>query len=225
MHLILWDIDGTLLHSAGAGRAAMKSAMLAVFGVTGELDMHKFGGKTDWFTLVELLGAHGYSAEDVRETLPVYEQIFGQHLEAIISSYAVKAYPGAHEVVASMRAREDMALGIVTGNVATTAPIKLRAAGFDPAWFPVGAFGSEALHRDDLPSLAIERAQQHYDRFFPAERVLVIGDTPMDIACARAAGARVAAVATGFSPREELAAAKPDYLLDDLTTFWDVVEF
>lgn len=201
----------------------MKPAMLEIFGTVGALDTHKFGGKTDFYTLLELLKDAGWHEQTVRDILPQYAQVFGAHLEALINDFTVFAYPYAQEIVAAMRARDDLALGIVTGNVDTTAPIKLRAAGFDPAWFPIGAYGGEAIDRNDLPALAIARAMAHYQQSFTPEQVLIIGDTPADIACARAVGAQVAAVATGFASKDELAAHQPDYLLDDLTAFWDVI--
>jgi phosphoglycolate phosphatase-like HAD superfamily hydrolase len=121
-------------------------------------------------------------------------------------------------LVGTLRDRE-LPLGIVTGNVASTAPVKLRAAGYDPDWFPVGAFGSEALDRNELPTLALERAIRHFEIDVAPEQVVVVGDTPMDIACARALGAVAVAVCTGFSKRADLEGAQPDYLLDDLTAF------
>ena len=114
-------------------------------------------------------------------------------------------------------------MGILTGNVSTTAPIKLRAAGYDPDWFPVGAYGSERMERDDLPALAVERAEKIIGRRIAPEQVVIIGDTPADVSCARALGAVAVAVLTGFSSRDELAATQPDYLLDDLSQFFGAV--
>lgn len=223
MRLILFDIDGTLLLTGGAGRESTRLAMEEVFGTCGALAAHKFGGKTDWQTLVELLRDAGYRYADVERMMPTYERIVGQHLAAVIDGYDAQAMPGALELVEALRQRDDVALGIVTGNVASTAPIKLRAAGFDSAWFPVGAFGSESLERDNLPALAVARAAEHYRYPFKADEVIVVGDTPADIACARAFGAVAVAVETGFCTPEEIAAAKPDYHLRDLTEFGQVL--
>jgi phosphoglycolate phosphatase len=222
-HLILFDIDGTLLWTRGSGRAATKAAMMDVFGTCGALDSHNFGGKTDWLTLAELLS--DYSADDIGKHMPAYEQAMAHHLTKIITEYTTEPCPGALDVVHALRKREDVLIGIVTGNVAMTAPIKLRTAGFDPAWFPVGAYGSEAMDRDHLPAIAIERAAKHVGKPISPEQVTVIGDTPADISCARAAGARAVAVMTGFSKQEELIAAKPDILLDDLTSLLDALGY
>jgi phosphoglycolate phosphatase-like HAD superfamily hydrolase len=222
VELILFDIDGTLLWPRGAGRACSREAMLEVFGTCGRIDSHDFGGKTDWFTLTELLREEGFNADDVARAIPAYEQAMERHMQRIIGDYPVEACPGSVELVQTLRQR-GIGLGLVTGNVSTTAPIKLRAAGFDPAWFPVGAYGSESADRNHLPAIALERAIRHFSRSIEPAQVMVIGDTVADIECARALGAAAVAVLTGFCPQEELEAARPDYLLKDLTVFFDKI--
>lgn len=217
--LILFDVDCTLLQARGAGREATRLAMQEVFGTTSRLDTHAFDGKTDWQTLVELLEEHDYDEVRIGDVMHHYEEAMGRHMAAVIGRYAVEACAGALELVARLRRQPDTMLGVVTGNVSTVAPVKLRAAGFDPDWFPVGAFGNEAANRDDLPPLALARAVAHYQRDIKPEQVIIVGDTAQDIACARALGAVAVAVATGPSPVDTLAAAQPDYLLVDLTTF------
>jgi len=219
MKLILFDIDGTLVITQGAGREATRNAMTEVFGTYGALVGHKFGGKTDWLTLHELLPAAGVSHEEIERRMEAYNVAMGLHLDAIIDQYEVKACPGSLELVEALSRRDDVGLGIVTGNVSSTAPIKLRAAGFDPSLFPVGAYGHEAMDRDHLPALAVARAAEHYRYPFTPAEVIVVGDTLADIACARALGAVAVAVATGFEKVEDLQAAKPDYFLNDLTEF------
>jgi len=215
MRLILFDIDGTLVWTRGAGREATRRAMIEVFGTCGALDGHKFGGKTDWQTLIELLAEIG----EIEPHMPAYNAAMERQLTAIIDQYDVQPCPGALDLIEALRQREDVALGLVTGNVSGTAPIKLRAAGFDPTWFPVGAYGSEALERDKLPALALARACEHYRCPFTPQQVIVVGDTPADVSSARALGALAVAVQTGFTTADELAAARPDYLLRDLTEF------
>lgn len=217
--LILFDIDCTLLLARGAGREATQLAMQDIFGTSSRIDQHYFGGKTDWQTLVELLEEEGYDAARIGEVMQHYEVAVGQRMAEVIGRYPVHACTGALELVARLRQAPNIMLGVVTGNVSTVAPIKLRAAGFDPAWFPIGAYGNEAVDRDHLPPLALARAIAHYGREITPEQVIVIGDTPSDIACARALGAVAVAVATGPCQVEELTAARPDYLLVDLTTF------
>lgn len=224
LELILFDIDGTLLWPKGAGRESTRRAMLEVFGTDAGLDGHHFGGKTDWYTLHELLSERGYTEDRIGQMMPVYEQAIARHLLEIISGFPVQACPGALELVADLQ-RRGLLLGVLTGNVSTTAPVKLRAAGFDPTWFPIGAYGSEAADRNLLPFLALERARRHLCRPVTPEQVVIVGDTPADVACARALGAVAVAVLTGFSTREDLTAAAPDYLLDTLTQFIGTVPF
>ena len=211
--LILFDIDGTLLMGNGIGREATRRAMLDMFGTDGRLQTHHFGGKTDWYTLTEILDV---PEADIAQGMTHYEQILARHMADLIIDFPITVLPGALEAVTHLRQRDDVILGIVTGNVSSTAPIKLQAAGFDPAWFPVGAFGSEALHRNDLPPLALARAVEHARCTIEVDCVTIIGDTVADIECARALGARAVAVTTGFSQRGALVDAKPDFLLDSL---------
>lgn len=195
---------------------------MEVFGTCGALEKHDFGGKTDWFTLTELLREEGFSAEEVERAIPAYVQAMERHMGRLIGGFAVEACPGAHALVDELRQR-DILLGLVTGNVQTTAPIKLRAAGFDPTWFVAGAYGNESTDRNNLPALALDRVIQHTKRNITPEQVVVIGDTVADIECARALGATAVAVLTGYCPPDELVAARPDYLLADLTTFVDAM--
>jgi phosphoglycolate phosphatase-like HAD superfamily hydrolase len=198
--------------------------MTDVFGTYGALVGHKFGGKTDWLTLHELLPAAGIAHEEIERRMHDYNVAMGVHLDAIIGQYEVTACPGSLELVEALSKRNDIGLGLVTGNVSSTAPIKLRAAGFDPDIFPVGAYGHEAMERDNLPGFAMARASEHYRYPFTPQDVIVVGDTLADIACARALGAVAVAVATGFEKVEDLQAAKPDYFLRDLTEFGQVLE-
>jgi phosphoglycolate phosphatase-like HAD superfamily hydrolase len=220
IHLILFDIDGTLLWPQGAGRESTRAAMREVFGGEGGLDNHHFGGKTDWFTLTELLRESGYTAQEIGRRMPEYEQAIARHLAGMIGDFPIAPCPGALDLTRQLVAHNSLLLGIITGNVSTTAPLKLRAAGFDPAWFAVGAYGSESTDRNDLPFLALERAERLRGHPIAAQSVIVVGDTPADVACARAVGAVAVAVGTGFSNRESLEATRPDYLLDDLTAFF-----
>jgi phosphoglycolate phosphatase len=222
--LILFDIDGTLLWPRGVGRDATHGAMLEVFGTCGNLEAHRFGGKTDWTTLVELLGDDGYTEESIGRWMPRYEKAAAHHTQKIIGDYPVEACPGAIELVHYIHKHAQLMQGIVTGNVSTTSPLKLQAAGFNPDWFPIGAYGSEALDRNDLPQMALERAITHFNQPITPQQVVVIGDTPADIACARALGAVAIAVKTGFATDEALHTAEPDHFLNDLTELYPLLQ-
>ncbi len=215
--LILLDIDGTLLHADGAGRAAMESSLRLVFGEVGaraDIDSHSFGGKPDSQTLRELLLPLGITSTTIDAHLPQFTATLAQEMARIIPGRQVCALPGVLERLTQWRARSDVLLGLLTGNTHASAPVKLRAARIDPAWFPIGAYGDEAPQRDRLAQLALKRASEWRGQEFARERVFVIGDTPADIACARAIQARAIAITTGYSPREDLVAAAPDQLVD-----------
>lgn len=220
---ILWDIDGTLLTGRGLGRESTRRAMLDVFGVTGDLENHHFGGKTDFQTLLLLLEPHGYTYADVASHMERFAQSISSHMAQLAPQFDVVSISGAPELLDALTQRNGLLHGIVTGNVAPSAPVKLAAAGYDPALFTFGAYGHESPNRNDLPPRAIARASALAGRAIDPARVLVIGDTRLDILAARAAGAQVCAVTTGSDTRAALAAEEPDYLLDSLTQFLDAV--
>jgi len=222
--LILFDIDGTLVITKGAGRESTRRTMVELVGDDcGALD-HPFGGKTDWQILTELMAKRGIAAEEASRQVARYASSMERHLSAIIADYPVLICAGARESVDWLRERGEPLIGVLTGNVQPTAPLKLRAGGFDPAWFKVGAFGSEAHSRDDLPPLAMARAEAVLGYRLDPRRVMVVGDTPADVQCAKANGCVAVAVMTGFSTREELQRSAPDYLLDDLHGLRDLID-
>lgn len=215
-YLVLFDIDGTLLNSGGCGRAATELALADVFGTTGSLDHVNFAGKTDWQILRESLGPAGLSVEMIDARLHDHGSAVAQRLAAIVGEFPVVACPGAHAVVDALRAQPQVVLGLVTGNMETLAPIKLRAAGFDPADFAVGAFGSEGWERAMLPPLALERAVAYAQTTFHPDHTVIIGDTPGDIACAASIGARTIAVGTGPYTAEQLRRYEPDVAFESM---------
>ncbi|MCY3832857.1 MAG: haloacid dehalogenase-like hydrolase [Chloroflexi bacterium] len=224
LKLVLFDIDGTLLISRGIGREAKRRAMLECFGRTGDLDNHVFGGKTDWGIAAELLAPYGITSAEVGRAMPGYEALMARHMREIRGDYRADALPQALELVCALRDREDALVGLVTGNTGKTAAIKLEMAGFDPEWFAVGAFGHESAERAHLTRLALARAQEIAGRAFKAADVIVIGDTPADIEAARAIDAVAVAVCTGYVSREELSCSDPDFLLADLSAFFELIQ-
>lgn len=217
--LILFDIDCTLLWTRGAGREAMRYAMLEIYGTNAGIDQHTFGGKTDWQCLSELLTPQGFTPQQIEARMAEYDVAMGRHLATVIRDFEVTACPAALELVDELHHRPDTHLALVTGNCRSSAPVKLQAVGINPALFPVGAYGSEALERDHLPPLAVARAIDHYRQQYAPQQVIVVGDTPADVQCARAIGAVAVAVRTGFCQPGELETSAPDVILDDLTTF------
>ncbi len=212
--LVLLDIDGTLVYSRGCGRAATELAMHEVFGTIGALGEHQFRGKTDWGTMLELLVPIGLAREHIEATMPIYNEALGRHFAAIVDQYPIDACPGGLELVAALHKREDVLLGILTGNVEAVAPLKLKAAGYDPAHFVIGTYGSEAHDRALLPPIALKRAEALHGA--PLERTVIIGDTPDDIICARSINARCIAVTSGSFTRALLESYQPALVLDSL---------
>ncbi len=201
--LVLFDIDGTLLWTDGAGRSAIRGALLAEMGLTGPIDRFRFDGKTDPQIVTELLVAAGHpepaAARCVDQVCRRYAGLLSAELRK--RSGSIRLFPGVPELLNGIDARSGALLGLLTGNIADGARLKLEAAGLDPARFRVGAYGSDAPNRDALPRIAMDRAARLVNGRFEGEDVVIIGDTPADMTCGRNVGARAIGVATGsFAP-------------------------
>lgn len=219
-HRLVWlfDIDGTLLLTRGAGRDALVLGIRDRFGVHDPLDDFPFGGRTDPLILGDVarklgLPISGATGARGAEAAELWEDVYA-HMRRLMAPPRGGLLPGVVGVLDAVAAEPAWVSALLTGNMTEMARIKLTAFGIYDR-FAFGAFGEEADDRDALACLAVTRAAERYG--VPAGRCLVVGDTEHDIACARAAGARVAAVATGGVTRAALAACKPDLLLDDLT--------
>lgn len=217
MNLLLFDIDSTLIHPNGAGKAALIWALERVFGTAGPINHYNMGGKTDPLIITDLMTAAGFAPADIAARLPL---VFKATVEAGRQQFPqanICPCPGVLPLLAALGQEPDVLLGLVTGNTHEVAPLKLEAAGIDPAQFPIGAYGSDHADRNLLPRLALERAMAYTGRNTPPTRIVVIGDTPADILCARASQAVAVAVATGTYSWEALAEHRPDHLLPSLT--------
>lgn len=217
MRLVLFDVDGTLLTARGAGRLAVGRALSAVYGATGPIERYDFRGKTDPQIVFDLMRAAGREPEDIRGSLDRFYDTYVAELETLLADGTrVQVMPGVSELVPALATRDDVLVGLLTGNIERGAHVKLRSTALLPR-FAVGAYGSDDADRRRLPSIACARARALTGRRFPFESVTLVGDTPLDIDCARACGARVVAVATGLHAAEELSACAPDLLFDDFT--------
>jgi phosphoglycolate phosphatase len=217
--LVLFDIDGTLLKSNRAGRTAVNRALYELFQDDVPTDGVTFAGNTDWQILSDSLAPLGYTPAEIADVLPAFAAAIARHLAVVVDDHHVRALPGALELVAALADNPWARLGIVTGNAGPSAPVKLRAAGFDPQDFPVGAYGHEAMDRSLLPPLALQRAVEYWRVSFAPEQIVVVGDTPNDVICTRSVGGRALAVLTGWSDRAALEAEAPYAILDDLTDY------
>lgn len=223
--LVLFDVDGTLVRVDGAGREAFRTALQEVYGETGDVDGFDFAGRTDPAIargLLEPLGrADGWVDASLSRLWSVYVGCLEEELRRRRDRLVV--LPGVPELLARLRSDPRFLCGLLTGNVEAGAWTKLRACGLAEA-FDFGAFGSDAERRDDLPAVAMRRAAERHGRRFRPEEVVVIGDTPADIRCARAGGVRAVAVATGPYSADELNRHDPDAVLPDLTDARAVID-
>jgi phosphoglycolate phosphatase-like HAD superfamily hydrolase len=215
VRLFLFDVDGTLVTVRGAGRRALERAMVRVYGCPVSSEGHDFRGRTDLSIALDILGAAGLSEAAIRDRLDACFAVYAEELDAIIGEgAAVQVMPGVAELVRALSARDDAVVGLLTGNVEAGARIKLRRTGLWPL-FRVGAFGDDDADRRRLPAIACERARALVGREFAYPEVTIIGDTPLDVDCARASGAVAVAVATGFHAGDELEACAPDLFFKD----------
>jgi phosphoglycolate phosphatase-like HAD superfamily hydrolase len=219
VRLVLFDIDGTLVLTKGAGRRALGAALLRVYGTAGLIDGYDVRGKTDPRIVADLMGAAGLAPEAIHAGLGDCFECYARGLvEEIGDGQCVTLLPGVADLVRRLDATEGVVLGLLTGNIEEGARIKLASTGLWP-YFRTGAFGSDDGDRRRLPALAARRAHALTGHAFRPEDVLVIGDTPLDIECARAFGAVAVAVATGFHPYAELEAEKPDLVFESFAEF------
>ena len=207
--LVLFDIDGTLLLSAGAGRRAIHSALAEYLPSTTPLETIRFDGKTDPQIVMELLTAAGdpepREARKVAAVLEVYLRHLERELE--LHGHRSRVMPGIPALIDALEAESQVMLGLLTGNLAIGARLKLKAAGFDPDRFRIGAYGSDHAERSALPPIAARRAEPWFGRTPSGADVVIIGDTPADVQCGTCIGARAVAVATGGYGVSELQAA------------------
>lgn len=207
MLLVLWDIDGTLVDTAGHGRFAFEEAFRAVVGR--EPVPVDYAGRTDHQIALTMLDGE-------RDHLPRVLEELAAALEARREAVRLEghAYPGVSAVLEALDARDDVVQSLLTGNIESNAALKVSAFGLE-RWLDieVGAYGSDPHERrSDLVAVARERAAAKYGE--PTGAVLV-GDTPLDVQAAHEAGARAVAVMTGFADREGLLESGPEALLDD----------
>lgn len=215
VRLVLFDIDGTLIHSGGAGVRAFGHAFQRVFGVERPTEGVRFAGRTDSSLLRELFTRHAID-HTADHAARFFEAYLG-HLEEFLAGSDGGPCQGVESFIGELRALPAAPrFGLLTGNVRRGAELKLRRFRL---WeqFEFGAFGDDHEDRNQLAAIAQRRGTEHLGTPLSGEEILVIGDTPRDIECARAIGARCLAVATGGDPIEELAPHRADWTVRNLT--------
>jgi phosphoglycolate phosphatase len=220
--LILFDIDGTLVLTGGAGGRAMSRAFEELFGVADGLRGVQMAGRTDPWILAEAAVAHGIPPDS--QQLTRFREVYLRHLAAELDKPGARkgVMPGVRELLDVLAARDDVYLALLTGNYEAGARIKLEY--FDLwRYFPCGAFGDDAPLRNGLVPKAIARVTACGGPPFPAADAVVIGDTPLDVECAAFSGARSVAVATGSHSVDQLRDAGADAVFEDLARTADVL--
>ena len=219
MRLVLFDIDGTLVDCGPSVRRLFGEAMVEAFGTAGPIDSYDFCGRTDDEIVHALTAGAGLPAEQVSEKLPRMKRLYLERLEEHLDADEMRVLPAVPGLLDDLAARDDVAVGLLTGNWRDGARIKLGRVGLD-GYFSFGAFGDDQPDRLGLPPVAMEAASAVTGRRWRLEECLIVGDSPADVACARAHDIPALAVATGHTPAEELAAAGPRWLVDDLVGQW-----
>jgi phosphoglycolate phosphatase len=215
VRLVLFDIDGTLIRTGGAGVKAFAKVFETEFKAVDGFERMKFGGRTDTGLVREFFGYH-----DIPATPENFRRFFERYvfwLDHILKETQTTVCTGVWDLIRGLQGlAKPPVIGLLTGNIRLGAEIKLRHAGL---WdvFVTGGFADDNEERDRIAAIAKERGSRLLNEELRGEQVVVIGDTPLDIRCARAIGAKVLAVATGMVPIEELASHKPEWVVKDLS--------
>ena len=222
MRLVLFDIDGTLLLTDGAGRRAIHRALLEEMGTAGPIEQYRFDGKTDPQIVRELLALAGHPDASNPDRVTAVCSRYLALLEAELAkpTQSTRLMAGVRELLeglAGPEADDRVLVGLLTGNLERGAALKLRSGGLAPARFAVGAFGSDSPHRPELPAIARRRAERVSGRAIPGGHVVIVGDTPDDVACARPIGAATIAVASGSYGVDVLRAVGANHVFPDLS--------
>jgi len=212
--LLLWDIDGTLTLSGGAGMHALQCALAKEFGVDRSLADIDYAGRTDSYIVRQILGK--IAVPDTEFNINRLLEAYLIELPVALRNPGTRVLPGVAAALQLLAARSDCALALLTGNVERGARIKLGHHGLSH-YFRFGAFADDSPSRNDLGPVALRRARELLGVEFAPDRVFVIGDTPHDIACGKVIGARTVAVATGQYSLAQLQAHAPFHALSDLS--------
>jgi phosphoglycolate phosphatase-like HAD superfamily hydrolase len=217
--LILFDVDGTLIDTAGAGKRAMERAFGEVFGLDGfaEADGVRYAGRTDPMIFEGLARAFGIAPAAFRAERDNLERIFVAALAREMARPDVRrrVLPGVLPLLEGLEASDGVHLGLLTGNLEAGARAKLEPFGLN-RFFASGGFASDDADRREIARIARRRLSELTGIAFRPADVTVVGDTEHDVDCARANGYRAVAVSSGWVDRAVLVRAQPDVLLDDL---------
>ena len=223
LKLLLFDIDGTLIRSAGAGRRSMERAFEQLYGIKNGFHGVEMMGRTDPAIVKEALENHRLEYQDGK--METYKRLYFEFLEGEIElpRDGKQVCVGIQKLLFALEQRSDLVLGLLTGNWRTSGLIKIRHFGLDK-YFIFGGFADDSGIREELVPIAIDRFKKQCGFSIEPQNVFVIGDTPLDILCAKPHGVRSVAVATGFHTVDELAVEEPDFLFESFEETEKVIE-
>jgi len=210
--------------TGGPAKNAFCGAMIDTFGTFGNVEEVSFGGKTDPQIARELLVGIDYSVDLIEERFPSLWHSYTERLADELTQCPMQVLPGVHELLNILKRMDDIGVGLLTGNIARGAQLKLDSAGLTEH-FVLGSYGSDHEEREHLSRIALQRARDMWNPALCPENTVVIGDTPRDVDCGLAIGARTLAVATGSFSSSQLAKAGANRVVIDLTDTDEIVSY
>jgi len=212
--LVLFDIDGTLITDSGASHEAYAVALKTVFSYV-PFKRYDFSGRTDPQITFMVLRGGGFSDEQIEQGIPALWNCYLDQLSKLIWDDRITVFPGIERLLEDLSRREDVTLGLLTGNIEPGARLKLSPANLN-RFFPFGAFGSDSPRREELPPIAVARARDAHGHRFEPRDVVIIGDTVHDIRCGVPHQATTIGVSTGRTSADTLRAENPDFVFETL---------
>jgi len=219
MRIILFDIDGTLVTTAGGAREAFTRALSEAADRPISPNGYSFSGKTDPQIARDILSANGVEGDLLERAVPESIRLYLRYFEQMLPQLrGARLLPGVRELLESLAGHADARTALLTGNVESGARLKLGLFGITPFFdFSLSSFGSDDADRYRLPGIALQRARRALDPALTGDRLVIVGDSEHDVLCGRSVGARSVAVCTGWTSIENLLKHQPDALLEDLS--------
>ena len=218
VRVVLFDIDGTLLTTAGAAREAFARALSEAAGSPIQPDGYSFSGRTDPQIARDILAGNGVGGAALEAAIPKSISLYLRYFAEIGALEKARLLPGVPQLLDALAGRPGVRTALLTGNVEPGARLKLGLFDITRYFdFSLSCFGSDDADRYRLPALALERARRVLDPSVEGRQLVVVGDSEHDILCGRSIQARAVAVCTGWTPVSVLRALRPHALLDDLS--------
>ncbi|MBN1279578.1 MAG: HAD hydrolase-like protein [Chlorobium sp.] len=220
--LVLFDIDGTLLKVSSINRRILMDALLEIYGTEGSAATHDFSGRMDSTIIYDVLDGTGLTRHAIEGKFDAAKQSYIRRFRKETKTSDITLLVGVRELLNDLASRSNILLGLLTGNFEASGRHKLQLPGIEH-YFSFGAFADDGFHRNDLPSVAVERAYRITGKRFIGQDIVIVGDTVHDITCARVLDGRSIAVATGNFSMDELQKHKPSDLFENLSRTENVI--